>query len=73
MIPDRSCIEWEEIVLGKLKHNFSNFVLQMKVDQAINDVRNDRKSTVAAIDELYILCSKYEKAVRKDLDRIFNS
>lgn len=73
MIPDKNHSEWRGLIDGSIKHNFSNFVLQLKVNQLSKDYNKQKISLEEAVDEIYNLCSKYQLAVRSDLETIFNS
>lgn len=72
MIPNKSRKEWKELVTGRSPHNFANYVFQLKVNQAVQDIQNGTISVEEAVSELYELCEKYEKAVKPDLEKIFN-
>ncbi|MGI6479342.1 MAG: hypothetical protein ACOX0M_07855 [Salinivirgaceae bacterium] len=71
MIPDKSKKEWLDLVTGKGDYKLTNFVLQMKVSQAINDVNSGRIKPQKAVDEIHSLFTKYEKATARDLEEIF--
>ncbi len=71
MIPEKNRKEWYNLVTGQEKYNLTNFVLQMKVSQAINDVTAGRIKPEKAIDDIHSLCTKYEKAVVQDMKEIF--
>ncbi len=72
MLPDKKRPEWKELVTGQKTVTLKNFVLQMKVTQAIKDIKAGKTTPEKAVDEIYELCSKYEKAVMPDMDAIFN-
>lgn len=72
-IPPRDRIEWEKIVTGKIEHQYSNFVLQMKVHQACKDVTSDKVSIDDAVDALFEICKKYTLAVQADCKTIFKT
>ena len=55
----------------KRRLQLTNFVLQMKVSQAINDVNSGRIKPQKAVDEIHSLFTKYEKATARDLEEIF--
>ncbi|HPW67538.1 MAG TPA: hypothetical protein PLS84_10745 [Salinivirgaceae bacterium] len=73
MIPEKSRKEWFNLVTGKVKYNLTNFVLQMKVSQAVNDVNSGRIKPQKAIDEIHSLFTKYGKATARDLKEIFGN
>lgn len=73
MIPDKTRKEWYDLVTGKSNHIFTNFVLQLQVNKAKREVSNGEKQPDEAVEELYILCNKYQKAVKRDMDAIFNT
>ncbi len=71
MIPDKSKKEWLDLVTGKGDYKLTNFVLQMKVSQAVSDVNSGRIKPQKAVDEIHSLFTKYEKATARDLEEIF--
>ncbi len=72
-IPSKNRLEWKQIVTGELQHNYSNFVLQMKVHQANKDVSSGKKTVNNAISEIYDICLKYSLAVQTDCKLIFKT
>lgn len=72
-IPPKSRPEWRNIVQGRTDQQFKNYVLQMRVNQAINDIENGDISVSQAVDAIYELCSKYALAVQVDLKKIFKT
>ncbi len=72
MIPDKTRPEWRYLVTGYKKYKLTNYVLQLKVNKAIKDVKSNTKSIQSSIDEIYSLCQKYELAVQNDMKTIFN-
>ncbi len=71
MIPEKNRPEWTDLVTGKKSYILKNYVLQMKVSQAIKDIRDGKVTIRKVIDELFSLCTKYEKAVADDMKTIF--
>ena len=71
MLPEKNRKEWEALVTGAQTYPIQNFVLQMKVSQTAKDIKLGKLPIKVAIDEIYDLCKKYEKAISKDLDLIF--
>jgi len=72
-IPDRKRPEWKGIVTGKIKHKYSNYVLQTKVHQLQKSVIYKRITVETAVNDLYKLCSKYSLVVQKDFLEIFKT
>jgi len=72
-IPPIDRIEWRKIVEGEIDHNYSNFVLQMKVHQANKDVASNTVSVSDAVKSLYEICDKYALAVQNDCKLIFKT
>lgn len=72
-IPPKSRMEWKQLVTGRLQVQFKNYVLQMKVEQAKQNVQNGKQTAEQAIDELYDLCEKYALAVQIDCQNIFKT
>ena len=70
-IPPKSRMEWRQLVTGRLQIEFKNYVLQMKVEQAKESIKNGTKTTEQAIDELHALCEKFALAVQIDCQKIF--
>jgi len=72
-IPPKTRPEWRDMVTGSISHNYNNFVLQMKITQAIKDIQENRKAEEVVVDEIYSLCEKYAIAVQQDFKQIFKS
>lgn len=72
-VPDKNRPEWKELVSGKSSHTFANFVLQMKLNQVIENTSKGELDMDQAVEELFELCIRYEKAVKTDLEKIFNT
>lgn len=72
MLPNKELPGWEMLVTGKKIYNLRNFVLQMKVTQTAKDIKADKITVQKAIDDIYALCAKYEKAVKMDMQTIFS-
>ncbi len=73
MLPEKNRPEWKLLVKGDKDYPLRNFVLQMKVAQTAKDIKTGKVTIDKAVDEIYSLCKKYEKAVHKDVETIFNS
>jgi ribosome maturation protein Sdo1 len=71
MIPDKQRPEWRDLVKGDLYCNFNNYVLQLKVNQISKEVNNGKIEIEDAVDQIFGLCKKYEKAVQTDMKKIF--
>ena len=72
-IPPKNRMEWKQIVMGTIKHDYRNYVLQMKIHQACNDVASSTISVDEAINQLYDICSKYALAVQYDFKIVFKT
>jgi hypothetical protein len=72
-IPDKSRNEWKEIVTGKTKYKFKNYVLQMKSHSYADKIKKGEISVDQAVEGLYQLCAKYALAVQDDFKKIFGS
>ncbi len=72
-IPPKGRQEWKQIVQGEIDHKYRNYVLQMKVHQANQDIVSNMLSVEEAIDELYEICDKYAMAVQTDFKEIFKT
>lgn len=71
MIPDKNNQEWYDLVTGNRTWKLKNFVLQMKVNQSIKSIKENRATPKEMINQIYDLCSKYEVAVKSDMTTIF--
>lgn len=71
LIPSKEKEEWRQLLLGELDVDLSNFVLQMKVTQANKDIKSGKIELEDAIESIHALCEKYAKAVRIDMEKIF--
>jgi len=72
-IPQKNRIEWRQMILGEIKHQFQNYVLQLQVHEAQKKIANNEISIEKAIDDLYDLCQKYALAVQRDFKQIFKT
>ncbi len=72
-IPDKNRPEWKQMISGKEKFQYTNYVLQAQITQMQNLIKEGKLTQNAAIDRLYELCSKYALAVQNDLKQIFKS
>ncbi|MFW5760993.1 MAG: hypothetical protein ACOCXH_08455 [Cyclobacteriaceae bacterium] len=72
-IPPKDRQEWKMLVTSKIEHRFQNFVLQMKSAEYSSKIAQGNMSVDQAIDEIYSLCEKYNKAVQLDFKKIFNN
>ncbi len=71
MIPDKNRPEWADLVTGKKQYDLKNYVLQMRISQAIKDIHCGKYTTNNIVDQLHELCCKYERAVAEDIKTIF--
>lgn len=71
MIPDKSKQEWYDLVTGNRTWKLTNFVLQMKVNQSIKSIKENKASPEEMVSQIYDLCNKYEIAVKSDIATIF--
>ncbi len=70
-IPPIDRIEWKQLITGELVHPFSNFVLQIQIDQAKRELFWNTRSETESVKLLHALCDKYTLAVKKDMLAIF--
>ncbi len=73
-IPPKHRHEWADLLIGPKELKLSNFILQMKVTNARKKIKEGSLSLSQAIDEIYDLCEKYQKAIgmADDIRQIFN-
>lgn len=71
MIPDKNKPEWYDLVTGNKTWKLTNFVLQMKVNQSIKSIKENKATPEEMIKQIYDLCNKYEVAVKSDITNIF--
>ncbi len=73
-IPSKHRHEWADLFVGPKELKLSNFILQMKVTNARKKIKEGSLSLNQAIDEIYDLCKKYQKAIgmEDDIRKIFN-
>ena len=72
-IPPKNRLEWRKLLSGDIQHKFKNFVLQLRVYQLHKDIMANKIDEDKALDELYLLCSKYALVVQEDMRAIFKS
>ncbi len=72
-IPSKSRPEWAKLITGEIKHEFKNYVLQLRIYQIRKDIEHGRTTVDKSLDSLYDLCMKYSLAVRADFKEIFKS
>lgn len=70
-IPPKNRPEWRLLVTGRIQVEFKNYVLQMKVEQAKQNIKNGNITAEKAIEELHSLCEKFALAVQIDCKNIF--
>jgi hypothetical protein len=72
-IPKKNRKEWRLLLTGDLNVSLKNFFFQMKVTQAKNQINNGKVSIENAIDEIYDLVIKFQKAkhMPEDIEQIF--
>ncbi|MDA3866629.1 MAG: hypothetical protein PF489_07760 [Salinivirgaceae bacterium] len=73
MLPEKNNPQWRRLVTGEQNYPLKNFVLQMKVTQTATDIRAGLLSVDKAVEDIYALCQKYEKAVSQDMEVIFSN
>lgn len=71
MIPDINRREWYKLVKGIIQYDFANYVLSLQVTSLRRAIAKGKTTPEDAIKELHQMCTKYEKAVKKDLEAIF--
>lgn len=71
MIPDKTRPEWRKLVKGEIDCQFKNYVLQLKVTQISKEIQEGETDVESAVDQIFTLCKKYEKAVTTDMKQIF--
>ena len=72
MLPDKGKPEWGKIITGEIKHNYSNYILQVTVFKLQKDYKLKLKTKEDAINRLYDICNKYQAITIKDINIIFN-
>ncbi len=72
-IPKPDHDKWKALLKGDLDVSLKNFFFQMKVTQAVNQLRKKTTTLETASNELYNLCEKYAAAknMYEDLVQIF--
>lgn len=70
-MPPKERSEWRGLVTANLQYQFQNYVLQMKMTEYHRKIADGQLTVEQAIDELYLLCTKYHKAVQSDILEIF--
>lgn len=73
MIPKKERPEWADLIKGKINPELSSFSLKMKISALRQNYKHGDMSVDDAIDDLYELCSKYEKIYADDFTIIFES
>ncbi len=73
-LPSKHRREWADLLIGSHEIKLTNFILQMKVTNARKKIKEGSLSLSDAIDEIYDLCEKYQKAIgmENDIRQIFN-
>ena len=72
-IPQKSRIEWRNMVSGTINHQFKNYVLQVQINEAQKKIANKQITVDKAVDDIYVLCEKYALAVQVDFKAIFKT
>lgn len=72
-IPPKNRVEWRKLLTGQISYEYKNYVLQTKTYQMRKDIEAGKISIQQAVDNLYLLCSKYALAVQFDFKQIFKS
>lgn len=73
MIPDKTRQEWRDLIKGQLNYKCSSYSLQMKINSLQRSHKMGLIKMDDAVDDLYQLCTKFEKIYTDDLNQIFNS
>lgn len=73
MIPEIDHPIWEKIITGEIKHDFTNYVLQLQVYKTQYDFKIKKISLNQAISNIHEVCKKYSRAVKKDIDTILKN
>ncbi len=73
-LPSKNRREWADLLVGPNEIRLTNFILQMKVTNARKKIKEGSLSLSDAINEIYDLCEKYQKAIgmADDIRQIFN-
>ena len=72
MIAPREDPRWEELLTGRLKHQFQMASAAMIVSRCQRQVHNEPQSLRKNLDELHAFFSKFENVVSDDLKAIFS-
>ncbi|MBQ9469396.1 MAG: hypothetical protein IJU72_00415 [Bacteroidales bacterium] len=72
-IPPKNRPEWAKLVSGEIDHEFQNYVLQLRIYQLRKDIAAGKLTIQKAVDDLFLLCSKYMLAVQPDCKKIFKT
>jgi len=67
-IPSKDRKEWNDLLNGTLNVPLKNFFFQMKITQARTQIQKGTLSIDTAIDDLFNLCNKFNKAKNMDHD-----
>lgn len=73
MIPEIDHPIWEKIITGEIKHDFTNYVLQLQVYKTQYDLKLKKISLNQAISNIHGICKKYSRAVQKDINSILKN
>ncbi len=73
MVLDKTRKEWRLLLTGDLNVPLKNFFFQMKVTQAKNQIKSGKIDVETAVDEIFDLVTKFQKAkyMSDDLNSIF--
>ncbi len=73
MVLDKTRKEWRLLLTGDLNVPLKNFFFQMKVTQAKNQIKSGKIDIETAVDEIFDLVTKFQKAkyMSDDLNSIF--
>ena len=72
-IPPKDRPEWTMMISGELRHNYKNYILQVRTYQLQKEVVGGRLTQSEAIEDLHSLCSKYALSVQHDFRIIFKN
>ncbi len=65
--------EWLTLLEPSNKFDFSFYPLQMKLTKLKSNVSAGKMTKEDAVEEIIEMCGKYKRAVKGDLERMFNN
>ncbi len=72
-IPEKTCIEWQQMITGEIEHKYENYAVRTKIHTLKKDVKAGRISIEDAVNDLYELCLKYSNSIENDIKVIFKN